>query len=148
MRLLWVDFFLVTWNEIVLVPQLMCLSHISWYIFPCQLIAHELLSLGDFVPCKVKGRIFRKESSDCEYFFLTAVSYTIPKCMSDLVRWLHYFNASAPTGKGRTQLCLIQSLSAHRNESLVIQSPKCGCPALISETQSVRAFAKIKIKYD
>lgn len=128
MRLLRGDFFLATWNEIVLVPQLMFLSRISWYIFPCQLIAHELLSVGDFVHCKVQGRVFPKQSSDCESFFLTAVSYTIPKCMSDLVRWLHYFNASALTGKGRAQLCLTQSLPAHRNESLVIQSSQMCYP--------------------
>lgn len=67
--------------------------------------------------------------------------------MSDLVRWLHYFNASAPTGKGRAQLCLTQSLSAHRNESLVIQSSQVQLPSLMSETQSVWAFAKRKMKY-
>lgn len=67
--------------------------------------------------------------------------------MSDLVRWLHYFNASVPTGKGRAQLCLTQSFSAHRNESLVIQSSQVQLPSPILETKSVWAFAKIKIKY-
>lgn len=82
MRLLRGDFVLVTWNEIVLVPQLMFLSHISWYIFPCHLIAHELLSLGDFVPCKVQGRIFQKWNSVNDFFSQLWVIQYLNACLT------------------------------------------------------------------
>lgn len=146
MRLLQGDFFLVTWNEIVLAQQLMFPSCISWYIFPCQLTACELLSPGDFVPCSIQGRIFKEQNSDGGSFSLTG-----PIVIQYLYAYLHlvwwnYFHASTLTEKDRrTSLCFTQTMSIHRNYSLVIQPFKAQVPW--SETQPLLEFVGIKVTY-